>query len=269
MKQEYVLTLLDAVWNNIKDSVVAYMHDFRTRRLVQEHRLHLATRIAALKPAYRRLQCARPPNERIPVYADFCALPEVTEILESSVPIDRNPFESLQDQIPDIWQEWHEDATSVILKLLPKTDDDVEPQASALDLATTWFKHDGSLARSVGYPDVLYNDLFALSFMNVVDFSSNSPIEITDFLLAALASAERFPWKWRVSRIKFDYGVFNLMRQVVKLCGKDPAFTTAQEMDDLDARFFCRPCSAAHGDAYAMPWRTLVSAACFPPGFSY
>ena len=65
------------------------------------------------------------------------------------------------------------------------------------------------------------------------------------------------PWNMGGDRIGVDKRTMPAARPVVECCGLDPDTTTAQEMDELDARLECKTCLDV-ATRYVMSWRAAV-----------
>jgi len=72
----------------------------------------------------------------------------------------------------------------------------------------------------------------------------------TVYTKAALASSRRL--------VKFHRAASIIAHNVVTACGKDPAVTTASEMDEQDFRVECRRCSKGVSSRLAMTWTMAV-----------
>jgi hypothetical protein len=192
------------------------------------------------------------PTQIIPGVADICLMSKELRdvILESDpvVTVDESSFDNWLTSLPDICQAWRRSKDAFLANLLPSPASSIDDSdIHRFQLATTYFTCNECLGL------ILYPRILAHTCMTSDTKRSASQVDLNvDELWNVVRSS---PWNHIGDKVRLHEDAFNAARLVVLACGKDPAVTTAAQMDQLDARVECRSCSAGR---IAMTWRAAV-----------
>ncbi|KAH9952089.1 hypothetical protein B0H21DRAFT_13030 [Amylocystis lapponica] len=252
--------LTDRIWNNIKDSIIEMMLNARATRLAKERCVRISTRLPLVCDVILGFIKSRPMDEYLPGVADFCAMPEVLDIL--ALPIDVEVTEGtlapVEAKFPELVTRWRADMMQRVLALMPPgAADDRVTGLARLDLATTWFRCGKCDALPIGYPRVMVHECTAQVHDDALDVVSEAPeAELRNALKLTL---DELPWSSEAAGLVFDEEVSRRARMLIKTCGKDPDVTTAREMDELDGRFVSADCATRGLDSLSvMTWRAAL-----------
>ncbi|KAG2094820.1 hypothetical protein BD769DRAFT_1518437 [Suillus cothurnatus] len=97
------------VWNNIKNDMIKYMEEMRTRRLERERRALLIARKRTAIGVLRSYKIAHLPfTDVMPEAVDFCSFPEVIEIvgLPTETEVTEASFANVASHMDDLVHSW-------------------------------------------------------------------------------------------------------------------------------------------------------------------
>ncbi|KII94069.1 hypothetical protein PLICRDRAFT_36305 [Plicaturopsis crispa FD-325 SS-3] len=236
--------LTKRIWTNMKDVMVAFMEELKTQRLAREQLQIRFDRQAILSRLLEEYKKTRPSDEIVPRAADVCAMETFKTLIEAPITteIRESTFSEGIACLPRLSDEWRQSISQKLLELIPRDgrmSDDAHPDLAALDLATTYFQCH-VCEKPIRFPDVLAHH--CLTSLYAV-YNDNDESEITKRLFRL--SCE--PWNYgRIPRVRACPRASQTAREIVGLCGRDPATTTALDMDRLDAKFSCGICKGRH-----------------------
>jgi hypothetical protein len=98
-----------SVWNNIKNDMIKYMEEMRTRRLERERRALLIARKRTAIGVLRSYKIAHLPfTDVMPEAVDFCSFPEVIEIvgLPTETEVTEASFANVASHMDDLVHSW-------------------------------------------------------------------------------------------------------------------------------------------------------------------
>jgi hypothetical protein len=237
------------------------METCRTERLARERRSLVRQRIQMASILIGKYAVENP-NQITPEIADICFMSKELRdlILESdpAVTVDEFSFSEWLVKLPEICQEWRCTKDTFLVNLLtsstpgfPSTAD--ESDVSRLQLATTYFSCQGCHGL-IPYPRILAHSCMMAS----------GPLHDDLGVEELWTAIRRTPWNHTGDKIQLHELAFNAARQIVLVCGKDPAVVTVSQMDELDARVECQDGFAGRS---AMTWRAAVRILLSAPAF--
>jgi hypothetical protein len=253
--------LTDRIWNNIKQPLVEVLEELKEKRLMTGRLAAFKRRqslVATLLKAYTR---ERPITEVIPGPTDVCNMDEFRTIIDDTdvdVEVTETNFKEAMNRLPQLVTEWRitKDAELVHIMneyALPCGSGHNEPQPqhdrAQLELATTLFQCKICNA-PISYPRILVHSCVH----SLRDYWQDSD----EFRRKLWLNLDDEPWNYVGDRIGIYEKGGPAAREIVISCGLDPDTTTAQEMDDLDARYECLGCYAEFHGRLIMGWRTAV-----------
>jgi hypothetical protein len=218
-------------------------------------------------------------DQWFPNSVDFCLMDEFRAlILDPSTDdstITEASFKDIESCIPDAAEEWRLSQSRSLLELLPEgmneTTEDATSQtndaSTRLELATTFFSCKKCLGRGIVLQSknksakkkephpVTYSRILTHDCLN-----DPSPVNDQDpnFEILSRLSIRKQPWHLQGDLVKFHRAASIIAHNVVTACGKDPAVTTASEMDEQDFRVECRRCSKGVSSRLVMTWTMAV-----------
>lgn len=101
--------LTDRIWNNIKNDMIKYMEEMKTRRLERERKALLIARKRTAIGALRRYKIAHLPFTGVmPEAVDFCSFPEVKAIVEmpTETEVTEASFADVSSRMHDLVNSW-------------------------------------------------------------------------------------------------------------------------------------------------------------------
>ncbi|OBZ71726.1 hypothetical protein A0H81_08960 [Grifola frondosa] len=199
-------------WPKIRDTLVEYMEELKSRRLKDERLRLLEARCKVLDTAISKYQIPRTAaTELMPRFVDFALMPEFRDIVDapSSTNLTPDDFLPLQDTIPELVSRWQAAIKTELTSMVAERVQ-APPNVDVLDLAVAVFDC-SRCNRSLHYPE---------SLRTVV---SMNPFTIC-------------------RKLKIGRG-FENTQKIVQSCGKDPNSTTRQEMHELDVRLRPKCCN--------------------------
>ena len=190
----------------------------------------------------------------LPGVADICLMSqELRELILESDPtvnVDESSFSEWLPKFPELCRTWRRTQDTFLLKLLALSTSEShstggDSDVSRLQLATVYFNCQ-TCQCTILYPRILAHS--CMTAHTKIDADSN---------LKELWNAMcRMPWNYTGDKVRLHKEAYDAAHKIVLACGKDPAATTASEMDELDVRVECYSCSRPR---FAMTWRAGVS----------
>ena len=229
-------------WAEIKTPVLAFMEGRKARRVSQEQRDRLSTRVAALRsPIVTYKKSLHPVDDFIPLISDVCCVPDILDtILTGEDESFTALTQSLPDRLPKLSAEMYKKRTEQIASVLPW--DGATPDS--LDLATAWFTC-SSCAAALRHQEVFKH----MCFRTRPPESTRPQEQLLEFT--------GNPWTWQTEKINFADGISKATRKVVLACGGDPDEMTYRELDEIPCRIAWFQTSLS---LQVIDWRQLVRA---------
>ncbi|EMD38467.1 hypothetical protein CERSUDRAFT_82729 [Gelatoporia subvermispora B] len=255
--------LTERIWNNIRQSMLAYMERVRADRLAREHCQHMCIRIIFVKQLLDIFSLICPPRTYLPSTADFCVMPEFKRSLLVP-PDDAPPRGELLEafaQIVELCSRWRGQVSARLVPLLPALPAPTDaPPLARLQLATTFFRCTQCPPgwNAIGFPRVLAHE--CLTVHTAIDTGAAAPDAHLRNALA-LAVGEQ-PWNHAGERVAWHEEAHRAARHIVRACGADADRATWEALDELDARLACVACVQSEC-VRVMTWRTAVGLARF------
>jgi len=226
------------------------MENRKARRISQEERERLNTRIASLRvPIFTYKRSLHPVDDFTPLISDVCW---VSDILDTTLTGDDQSFaalaEGLPGRLPQLSTEIYKKRAEQIVSILPW--DGATPDS--LELATAWFTC--WLCNVV----LRHQEVFKhMCFRTRPPGATKPQTQLTELT--------GNPWTWPTERILFAEGISKATRKVVLACGGDPDRMTYRELDDV-------PCRIAWFQGalglQVIDWRQLVRSSRATSGYS-
>jgi len=193
----------------------------KARRVSQEQRERLSTRVAALRvPIFAYKRSLHPTDDFIPLVSDVCWVPD---ILDTTLTGDDESFaalvEGLPDRLPQISTEICRKRVEQISSILPW--DGATPDS--LELAIAWFTC-WWCNIALRHQEVFKHMCFRIRHSEVTR-PQTQLIELTGN-----------PWAWPTEKLLFAEAISKATRKVVLACGGDPDKMTYRELDDIPCR---------------------------------
>lgn len=164
-------------------------------------------------------------------------------------------FDNVFNDLPDYLNKWRKERklelTGLVLKAQngPGIDVDIETaeEQGILNLATSVFA-------TCGYGDTFAHDGDTVHWIDSVGEHSTRKLYHTPSRKSPLPYNE-------MQCIRVLPNLVEHVKLLVQAVGSDPSTFTAEDMDKLDARFYCDGCSAVRlgGEVFARSWRNCVS----------
>lgn len=237
-----MITQLYPGWENIKDSLIAYLAKTMEMRLADERLEKRKVRIDVLGKivsAFRRSSMT--PRDFFPTLGTIANVPHISGVLGCG---DEEAFEELKngivEQLPGLTAQIRKDREETLLKLLPPGYISPEP----LKLATTWFSN-GLVSKAARAEDVL-NEMWNSVRREVWDKASVN---------------EGILWSVVAPHIVFENKVMAAVAKLITDLGiGDPEKMTAEELDNVHCRvvIFCKDPKKPVLNMEVGGWRSLV-----------
>lgn len=216
------------------------MESRKARRVSQENRERLSTRVSALRaPIFAYKKSLHPTDDFTLLISDVCWVPD---ILDTTLAGDDESFaalvEGLPDRLPQLSMEISKKRAQQVASILPW--DGATPDS--LELATAWFTC-WLCNMALRHQEVFKHPCFKARPPGVTKPQTHL-IEFTGY-----------PWVWSAEKVLFAEGISKATRKVVLACGGDPDEITHRELDDIPCRiaWFQGPLSLQ-----VIDWRQLV-----------
>lgn len=121
------------VWANIQGEMVSYMEQMKTQRLERERRALVISRKRIAVSILRAYKMSHLPlTDVMPEPMDFCAIPQVLEVLElpTETQVTEDSFAPIVEKMDDLVGEWR---TQILSSLVQKVKDSLCPHQPRVD----------------------------------------------------------------------------------------------------------------------------------------
>ncbi|EIW87229.1 hypothetical protein CONPUDRAFT_79375 [Coniophora puteana RWD-64-598 SS2] len=287
--------LTPRIWANIKDEMIAYMEDMKSKRIERERKALVMSRKRHAITVLREYKVARIPFINVmPEAPDFCAFPEVDAILElpNEVEVTQASFDNIVSDMDTLIERWRAaitrklaDAAVTMIGEQQSSSEGMDVDEShPLHLATTVFKckqchgypmYDGWDSDEddfpmfgmplytprrrplLYYPQVMGHKCLTRHQSRWGEFTNDPTQQLSD-------SMETMREPWSEGPLLLDDQASTAVRDIVDLCGMDPLNTTPAQLDELDPRLACLSClnwsneEENKTDAKVFGWRKAV-----------
>ncbi|EJF66113.1 hypothetical protein DICSQDRAFT_152111 [Dichomitus squalens LYAD-421 SS1] len=285
--------LTDRIWNNIKESMVAFAESARADRLMRKHAEEYINRLELIRDAVSDYLSQYPLWENLPSVADFSWYTPFKDIImnrERGVFFGKAalPPETLNPALDKFVRQWQLDMRRRLYEMIPVAARPVEAERVikrvkeefvnnegssaetteaakdekykeqeqiliALSLATTWFRC-GHCACLLDYPRVQAHRCLKTGPAIKVDRKTDADDRANAYNIVL----KEFPWNYTGDKVSYDEEARAAAEKVVRAYGRDPKKTEAFDIDIYSPRFACGECSR-DGRVYVMPWRVAVA----------
>ncbi|KAL1677764.1 hypothetical protein EV122DRAFT_278898 [Schizophyllum commune] len=245
--------LVEDEWVQMKDDLVQFLVDSRERRLVRDKQMARIQRQKLLIQVYPRFLCRKPLNALMPPADEICLTDEFRRVSES-VPDDRElsadalmkALETTPEAFFDQWRAQAEDELVALVQDRLRKDPTFKTflgldtiTRGTLKLATIQLTNlvGNTFGHSYSYPTIFH--YFEVAFFN----------------------AERLHRRWDDRCLYIGSGYTTgalIVKRMVELALKDPASTTADEMDNLDPWDYFGG-EEQNGERTAYAWRCVLN----------
>lgn len=229
------------------------MEQTRACRIDKERREIAISVLRTYKLAHLPFPCPMPEP------MDFCAFPEVLEIIQFPVEtvVTEASFACVTAEMGYLIARWHDHIYDMLvarlkhlLPPLPAVLADAEARR-VLSLATTVFCCRGSCSRitPLYYPRLLSHHCFT----RTCDHDPQYPLH---------HFCRNIRTKWSCDALSIDFVGQQIISKVVSSCGLDPWTTTTVQMDTLNPKLACLKCITWTGNQcqiLCFSWRGAVS----------
>lgn len=231
----------------MRQQMIEFMTEMRLKRWGRELTERLIQRQSALIPLLKRWRQAQNPAVILPEDADIVHMAPFSTIIEykaGPIPIAAN-FEGLLFHLPRLYDAWLTEKNAFLLSLLPPHPP--RYQDTTLDLATTSFSCK-SCHSLISYPRVLAHGCLRR-------ISPDVKLREQDACrYKSLGFPYLYPWN-RGDQITYAAANERSARAIIEAIRKDPAKTTAREMDSCNIRWIC----GCEDHTWYLNWRMAVS----------
>ncbi|KAK0505135.1 hypothetical protein EDD18DRAFT_1127879 [Armillaria luteobubalina] len=240
--------LTERIWLNIKDEIISYMENIRTKRLKREHNQVIRPRktlLAKVVHDYTTSTFHYPYTQVLPGLADFYTFKPIKEILERplDVMVDADTFSPLIPSLPDLCNEWRSSLDGQLLACLPDPGgiDSTEHLSLAQNVLFC-----STCNTPQFYPQVLaHHCLTEVS----VERSKTDNCAKRDPTLGIKPQfctyPNRYRQTWSADGLLLDEQLTKIVKDIIRVLGLDPNTATAADLDDLKMYFRCLTCLSA------------------------
>ncbi|KZT08450.1 uncharacterized protein LAESUDRAFT_723975 [Laetiporus sulphureus 93-53] len=234
--------LTDQGWRKIRSALHNFMQEKRDMRLRMERRCTISSRINTLDRIANQLLSTSPwtaPSAYGLLPHDLPFISGIQELVKAPTTdlITEERFLALKDEVTSHLMDWHETAECELERLLPIS---CEQGVDALALAVVSYKC-RKCAQILYYP-------FVLAHLCLRTEAEDSDVRWNVFL-----DGQASPPPWSCANLDFSPN-FEEVRELVRLCDKDPDTTTTLDMEELDERF----AYSFNGNVVVVTWRAAL-----------
>ncbi|TFY56251.1 hypothetical protein EVJ58_g7752 [Rhodofomes roseus] len=230
-------------WEKIRDELSSFMQQIKDLRVGEERSTLL-------------------PTERFPKFADFAYMHEFRELVEApnEETIDRAAFEALD--VPTVDSRW-------MVQRLTQLKELFEESSNSIQGDTHQEQREGGMVEFLGLAVAVFECKQCFKRMHVIDTQAHRCARDAGmywFLDRDDDRGSEHSYERQVRRVARDVYTWDIhkfrvpdlepLKNIIRMCGKDPATVTAQEMDDLDVRLAMD--DLINGDRKVMTWDTVV-----------
>ncbi|PCH43522.1 hypothetical protein WOLCODRAFT_138394, partial [Wolfiporia cocos MD-104 SS10] len=238
--------LTERTWKKIRDDVVERMKELRERRIKEERRKTLVTRLRLLSTALEEMLSdvrATAATQMEPFISDYAFMPEFRSIIES--PDEREVTREIVS--------WQANLKSRFVDLV-KSKITAPEGVDVCDLAITFVICRGCLClRLLWFPGLLAHECFRM-----ISYGMDRNPDAYESIVASVMS-DRRP-QFTMLEVPDDTAL-DRSRNIVRLCKLDPATATTQDMDALDIRLS----NVSNNETKDRTWRAAMHLDCLFP----
>ncbi|KDQ60883.1 hypothetical protein JAAARDRAFT_31885 [Jaapia argillacea MUCL 33604] len=270
--------LTERGWASIKDGMIEFMELIRVERLQRLRKEQLKCRERIATKLLEEYLLTIPATQICPGSSSLVFMEPFRTIITSPSDVDVTPesFSDAKAQLPSLVAEWRQSVNQELLALFqsepskkPKSKKSkskskskpthstvvITPEdESKLSLATTFFTCSNCTHEVIDYERATAHECMS-KYYRVRECMDHDP-ETRD-LIEDLRIA---PWTTAGNPLSISQRDSTFAAVLLQLCGKDPAVTTAAEMEELDPRFECTHCTNKHipGGHHLMTWHCAI-----------
>jgi hypothetical protein len=129
------IRLTPRIWANIQDEMVAYMVQMKNKRLERERKALVISRKGIAVSILRAYKISRLPTDVVPEPMDFCAISQVSDILElpTETEVTEDTFGPIVEKMDELVGEWR---TQILATLVQKVKDSLYSQKHRVNRLT-------------------------------------------------------------------------------------------------------------------------------------
>ncbi|KAK0476783.1 hypothetical protein IW261DRAFT_1490057 [Armillaria novae-zelandiae] len=237
--------LTERIWLNIKDEIISYMEDIRTKRLEREYDKVIRPRktlLAKVVHEYTTSTSHYPYTQVLPGLADFYTFKPIKEILEcpADVVVDADTFSPLIPSLSDLCNEWRSSLDSQLLARLlnPGGIDSTELLSLAQNVLLC-----STCNTPQFYPQVLTHRCLTEVSAERSKSDNCAKYDPTLGIKPQFCSyPDRYRQSWSAEGLLLDEQLSKIVKDIIRVLGLDPNTTTAADLDDLKMYFRCLIC---------------------------
>ncbi|KAH9832251.1 uncharacterized protein C8Q71DRAFT_778106 [Rhodofomes roseus] len=253
-------------WEKIRDELSSFMQQIKDLRVGEERSTLLRERLQTLASVISSMRVRRgrsSATERFPKFADFAYMHEFRELVEApnEETIDRAAFEALD--VPTVDSRW-------MVQRLTQLKELFEESSNSIQGDTHQEQREVGMVEFLGLAVAVFECKQCFKRMHVIDTQAHRCARDAGmywFLDRDDDRGSEHSYERQVRRVARDVYTWDIhkfrvpdlepLKNIIRMCGKDPATITAQEMDDLDVRLAIKD-DLIDGDRKVMTWDTVV-----------
>ena len=251
-------THIVTVWQTIREEMIGYMEEVRTKRLEQERFALLSARLTILQTVIAEWEQAQglrtAETDWEPLFSDFAFMDIFRSLVEapSEQIVRKQDFEAHLDDIPGMIESWLMERRLELAAKVPITPTN---EVSPLSLAVASFSCKRCFRGGLRWPQILAHTCARVQFpggINALGHQLTRAITIVCFKHLILP-----PWP-STGHTGFIIQRHERMCEVIRACGRDPAVATHEDMESCGVRLICRKCVSPHGPCEVLDWKDAV-----------
>ncbi|KAI0745945.1 hypothetical protein C8Q76DRAFT_773444 [Earliella scabrosa] len=235
--------MTDHIWQTIREEMIGYMEEVRTKRLEQERFALLSARLTILQTVIAEWEQAQglrtAETDWEPLFSDFAFMDIFRSLVEapSEQIVRKQDFEAHLDDIPGMIESWLVERRLEFAAKVPitPTNDEVSP----LSLAVASFSCKRCFRGGLRWPQILAHTCARHLILP--------------------------PWP-STGHTGFIIQRHERMCEVIRACGRDPAVATHEDMESCGVRLICRKCVSPHGPCEVLDWKDATMHEATVPG---
>ncbi|KAL1658643.1 hypothetical protein GGF50DRAFT_66852 [Schizophyllum commune] len=245
--------LVEDEWVQMKDDLVQFLVDSRERRLVRDKEMARIQRQKLLIQVYPRFLCKKPFDALMPPADEICLTDEFRRVSESvpdDLDLSANALMKALETIPEaFFDQWRAQAEDELVALVQDR-----------------LQKDPTFKTFLGL-DTITRDTLKLATIQLTNLVGNtfghgySYPTIFHYFEVAFFNAKRLHRRWDDRCLYIGSGYTTgalIVKRMVELALKDPASTTAEEMDNLDPWYYFAG-EEQNGERTAYAWRCVLN----------
>ncbi|KAF4614858.1 hypothetical protein D9613_003364 [Agrocybe pediades] len=255
--------ITEKVLSELEGVLVEHMQSIKKRRLLKERDEVVRKRLPLLQEVHEAYVNSLPANSVYPKVVDIFLNRRVKKIMDlpSETEVTSKDFDPIRSKFPQIASQVMKRLQEQVISMIPSA---CIPEGcgghDALKLAVITFYCSKSLCPAgIPYPDLLAHrcatstDYFT---PKTSDFPDHN-LPVCHDLVTIGSKLRELPWNAK-GLIRFDEDVFKVLTEALKMCGRDPKTTTAEDMDSEKAVFECLDCYDDYEGRLVMSWDGLA-----------